>query len=109
MALLNRMANMTARIRVKLKGYDSVVLDRSTKSIIETAISTGAKVAGPIPLPTKKRKVAVNRSPFVYKSSMEHFEINTHKRVIDIIDPTPKTIDALQHLQMPAGVGIEIQ
>lgn len=100
---------MTARIRVKLKGYDSVVLDRSTKSIIETAISTGAKVAGPIPLPTKKRKVAVNRSPFVYKSSMEHFEINTHKRVIDIIDPTPKTIDALQHLQMPAGVGIEIQ
>jgi small subunit ribosomal protein S10 len=103
------MANMTAKIRVKLKGYDSVVLDKSTKSIIETAISTGAKVAGPIPLPTKKRKVAVNRSPFVYKSSIEHFEINTHKRVIDIIDPTPKTIDALQHLQMPAGVEIAIQ
>ncbi|OGC42743.1 30S ribosomal protein S10, partial [candidate division WS6 bacterium RIFOXYD1_FULL_33_8] len=69
----------------------------------------GAKVAGPIPLPTKKRKMAVNRSPFIYKSSIEHFEIGTHKRVIDIIDPTPKTIDALQHLQMPAGVGIEIQ
>ena len=103
------MANMTAKIRVKLKGYDSIVLDKSTKSIIETAVSTGAKVAGPVPLPTRKRKVAVNRSPFIYKSSIEHFEINTHKRVIDIIDPTPKTIDALQHLQMPAGVDIAIQ
>ena len=100
---------MTARIRVKLKGYDAIVLDKSTKSIVETAVSTGAKVAGPVPLPTRKRKIAVNRSPFIYKSSMEHFEINTHKRVIDIIDPTPKTIDALQHLQMPAGVDIEIQ
>ncbi len=103
------MSDGTAKIRVKLKGYDAVVLDRSAKSIIETAISTGAKVAGPIPLPTRKRKVAVNRSTFIYKSSVEHFEIGTHKRVIDIIDPTPKTIDALQHLQMPAGVGIEIQ
>ena len=99
----------TAKIRVKLKGYDSVVVDKSAKSIIETAISTGAKVAGPIPMPTRKRKIAVNRSPFIYKSSIEHFEIDTHKRVIDIIDPTPKTIDALQHLQMPAGVGVEIQ
>lgn len=98
-----------AKIRVKLRGYDAVVLDRSAKSIIESAISTGAKVAGPIPLPTRKRKVAVNRSTFIYKSSIEHFEISTHKRVIDIIDPTPKTIDALQHLQMPAGVEIEIQ
>jgi len=103
------MSDTGPKIRVKLKGYDSVVLDKSAKSIIETAISTGAKVAGPIPLPTKRRKVAVNRSPFIYKSSIEHFEIGTHKRVIDIIDPTPKTIDALQHLQMPAGVGIEIQ
>jgi small subunit ribosomal protein S10 len=103
------MANNTARIRVKLKGYDSVVVDKSAKSIIETAISTGAKVAGPIPLPTKRRRIAVNRSPFIYKSSMEHFEISTHKRIIDIIDPTPKTIDALQHLQMPAGVDIGIQ
>ena len=103
------MSDTGPKIRVKLKGYDSVVLDKSATSIIETAISTGAKVAGPIPLPTKRRKVAVNRSPFIYKSSIEHFEIGTHKRVIDIIDPTPKTIDALQHLQMPAGVGIEIQ
>ncbi len=103
------MSEIGSKIRVKLKGYDAVVLDRSSKSIIETAISTGAKVAGPIPLPTRNRKLAVNRSPFIYKSSIEHFEISTHKRVIDIIDPTPKTIDALQHLQMPAGVGIEIQ
>lgn len=103
------MADNIAKIRVKLKGYDSVVVDKSAKSIIETAISTGAKVAGPIPLPTRRRRIAVNRSPFIYKSSMEHFEINTHKRIIDIIDPTPKTIDALQHLQMPAGVDIGIQ
>ena len=103
------MSETSSKFRVKLKGYDSLVLDKSSRSIIETAISTGAKVAGPIPLPTRKRKIAVNRSPFIYKSSIEHFEINTHKRVIDIIDPTPKTIDALQHLQMPAGVGIEIQ
>jgi small subunit ribosomal protein S10 len=102
------MADITAKIRVKLKGYDSVVLDKASKRIVETAISTGAKVAGPIPLPTRIRKVAVNRSPFIYKSSVEHFEIGTHKRIIDIIDPTPKTIDALQHLQMPAGVGIDI-
>lgn len=102
------MAEITAKIRVKLQGYDSVVLDKAAKSIVETAVSTGAKVAGPIPLPTKTRKVAVNRSPFIYKSSIEHFEIGTHKRIIDVIDPTPKTIDALSHLQMPAGVGIDI-
>ena len=103
------MANSTARIRVKLKGYDAVVVDRSAKSIIETAIGTGAKVAGPIPLPSKRRKIAVNASPFIYKSSIEHFEIQTHKRIVDIIDPTPKTIDALSHLQMPSGVDIAIQ
>ena len=73
-----------------MKGYDFVVVDKSAKSIIETAISIGAKVAGPIPLPTKKRKVAVNRSPFIYKSSIEHFEINTHKRIIDIIETTDR-------------------
>ena len=103
------MGNSTARIRVKLKSFDPVVLDRSARSILETAVSTGAKVAGPIPLPSKKRVFAVNRSPFIYKSSIEQFEIKTHKRVIDIIDPTPKTIDALSHLDMPAGVEIEIQ
>jgi small subunit ribosomal protein S10 len=103
------MVKEIARIRVKLQGYDSVVVDKSAKSIMETAIGTGAKVAGPIPLPTKRKRFAVNRSPHVYKSSMEHFEIRTHKRIIDIVDPTAKTIDSLQHLQMPAGVEIEIQ
>ena len=97
------------RIRVKLQGYDSSVVDRSAKSIIETAVGTGAKVAGPIPLPTEKSRVAIKRSPFVYKSSFEHFETRIHKRIIDIVDPTPRTIESLQHLQMPAGVGIEIQ
>jgi len=94
---------------VKLQGYDSSVVDRSAKSIVETAIGTGARVVGPIPLPTKKRRFTVNRSPHVYKSSMEHFEIKTHKRVIDILDPTNKTIDSLQHLEMPSGIEIEIQ
>ncbi len=97
------------RIRVKLQGYDSSVVDRSAKSIMETAIGTGARVVGPIPLPTRKRRFTVNRSPHVYKSSMEHFEIKTHKRVIDILEPTNKTIDSLQHLEMPSGVEIEIQ
>ena len=85
------------------------MVDKSAKSIIETAVGTGAKVAGPIPLPTRSKRYSVNRSTHVYKSSMEHFEIKTHKRLIDIIEPTAKTIEALQHLQMPAGVGIEIQ
>ncbi len=103
------MVKQIARIRVRLQGYDSSVVDRSAKSIVETAIGTGARVVGPIPLPTKKRRFTVNRSPHVYKSSMEHFEIKTHKRVIDILDPTNKTIDSLQHLEMPSGVDIEIQ
>lgn len=102
------MVGKTATIRVKLKGYDARVVDRSAKSIIETAVRTGAKVSGPIPLPTRIQRYAVNRSTHVYKRSMEHFEIRTHKRLIDILEPTAQTIDALQHLQVPAGVGIEI-
>ncbi len=103
------MVKQISRIRVKLQGYDSSVVDRSAKSILETAIGTGARVVGPIPLPTRKKRWTVNRSPHVYKSSMEHFEIKTHKRVIDILEPTNKTIDSLQHLEMPSGVEIEIQ
>jgi small subunit ribosomal protein S10 len=103
------MANTFAKIRVKLRGYDPVVVDKSAKSIIETAVGTGAKVAGPVPLPTGRKLFSVNRSPHVYKNSMEHFEIKTHMRLIDIVDPTPKTIDALQHLQMPAGVHVTIK
>ncbi|MCA9374893.1 30S ribosomal protein S10 [Candidatus Dojkabacteria bacterium] len=103
------MSKDSAKIRVKLRGYDAVVVDKSAKSIIEAAISTGARVSGPIPLRKRKKVFAVNRSPHVYKSSMEHFKVETHLRLIDIIDPTPKTIEALQHLQMPAGVGFEIK
>ncbi len=103
------MVKQIARIRVKLQGYDSSVVDRSAKNIMETAIGTGARVIGPIPLPTKRKRITVNRSPHVYKSSMEHFEIKTHKRVIDILEPTGKTIDSLQHLEMPSGVEVEIQ
>lgn len=103
------MANKLPKIRVKLEGFDPVVVDKSVKNLVEAAVATGAKVAGPVPLPTRSQKFAVNRSPHVYKSSMEHFVIRTHKRLVDIVEPTAKTIDALQHLQMPSGVGIEIQ
>lgn len=96
------------KIRVKITGFDPIVVDNSAKSIIETAIGTGAKVVGPVPLPTRNKRFAVNRSPHVYKTSMEHFDLRTHKRMVDIVSPTPKTIDALQHLQLPAGVGVEI-
>jgi small subunit ribosomal protein S10 len=102
------MAAGPTKIRVKLKGFDARVVDRSAKSIIETAIRTGAKVSGPIPLPTRVQRFAVNSSPHIDKRSMEHFEMRTHKRLIDILDPTPQTIDALQHLQVPAGVGIVV-
>jgi small subunit ribosomal protein S10 len=97
------------RIRIKLKAYDNKVMDQSTKQIIDTAIRTGANVAGPIPLPTDKKKYTVNKSPFVYKDTREQFEMRTHKRLIDITEPTPKTIDNLMNLSLPAGVDIEIK
>lgn len=100
---------MQQKIRIKIKGYDSKVVENAVKQIIDTAIRTGAKVAGPIPLPTRKRKVTVLRSPHVDSKSKEHFEIRTHKRLIEILDPTSKTIDSLTHLQLAAGVGIEIK
>ena len=96
------------KIRVKLRGYDAKVVDKAAASIIETAVRTGAKVSGPVPLPVKREVYAVNKSPYVDKRSMEHFEIRTHKRLIDIIEPTAKTIDSMQHLQVPAGVDIQI-
>lgn len=97
------------RIRVRLKSYDARVIDDSAEEILDTAIRTGAKVAGPIPLPTDKERFTVNTSPFIDKDAREHFEIRTHKRIIDIIEPTPKTLDALMHLELPAGVDIEIR
>jgi len=97
------------KIRIKLKSYDHEVIDRSAKKIVETVENSGAKVSGPIPLPNKKNVYCVIRSPHADKDSREHFEIRTHKRLIDIIDPTPKTVDLLMRLNLPAGVGIEIK
>lgn len=97
------------RIRIRLKAYDYRVLDQSAREIVETAQRTGANVAGPIPLPTVKNKFCVLRSPHVDKKSREQFEIRTHKRLIDIIEPTPQTVDALMKLDLPAGVDVEIK
>ncbi len=97
------------RIRIRLKGYDHWILDQSAKKIVDTAKRAGASVSGPIPLPTAKEVYCVLRSPNVDKKSREHFEIRTHKRLIDILDPAPQTIDALMQLDLPAGVDIEIK
>ena len=97
------------RIRIRLKSFDHRVLDASSKEIVETAKRTGARVAGPIPMPTRIERLTVNRSPFVNKKSMEQFEIRTHKRLLDIIDPTIKTVDELKKLNLPAGVDIKIK
>jgi small subunit ribosomal protein S10 len=97
------------KIRIRLKAYDHRVLDQSASDIVETAKRTGARVGGPIPLPTRIESYCVNRSPHVDKKSMEHFEIRTHKRLLDIIDPTIKTVDELKKLNLPAGVDITIK
>jgi small subunit ribosomal protein S10 len=97
------------RIRVRLKSYDARVIDACCQQILDTAIRTGAKVMGPIPLPTKRTVYAINKSPFIDKDSRDHFEMKVHKRLIDIISPTDKTIDSLTHLELPAGVNIEIK
>lgn len=107
------MANTTVvtseKIRIRLKAYDHVVLDQSAEKIVETAKKTGAKVSGPIPLPTQKEVVTILRSPHMNKDSREQFEMRTHKRVIDILYPTQKTVDTLMKLELPAGVDIEIK
>ncbi len=97
------------RLRIRLKAYDHRILDESARRIVEVAERTGARVIGPIPLPTKRERFTVIRSPFIDKDSQEHFEIRTHKRLIDVLDPDPKTIDQLMRLNLPAGVDIEIK
>lgn len=97
------------KIRIRLRAYDHTVLDKSTIDIVETAKRTGAKVAGPMPLPTRIEKFSVNRSPHVNKKSAEQFEIRTHKRMLDIVDPTSRTVDELRKLNLPAGVDINIR
>jgi small subunit ribosomal protein S10 len=99
----------TQRIRVKLKSFDHRVIDEASQKIVDTAIQTGARVIGPVPLPTRRKLMAVLTSPHVDKNARDHFQILTHKRLIDIVSPTGKTIDALMHLELPAGVGIEVK
>lgn len=97
------------RIRIKIRAYDNKIIDQATRTIIDTAERTGAAVVGPVPLPTQKKIFTVNKSTFVHKDARDQYEMRTHKRLIDILDPTPKTIDALTHLNLPAGVDIEIK
>ena len=97
------------KVRIRLKAYDHKILDQSAAQIVETAENTGARVAGPVPLPTRIEKYCVIRSPFIDKDSQEQFEIRTHKRLIDVLDPSQKTISALMRLNLPAGVDIEIK
>ena len=96
------------KIRIKLKAYDHVLIDQSARKIVDTAKKTGAKVSGPVPLPTNKEVVTILRAPHKYKASREQFEMRTHQRLIDILLPTPKTVDSLMRLDLPAGVDIEI-
>ncbi|MBI2024098.1 30S ribosomal protein S10 [Candidatus Giovannonibacteria bacterium] len=97
------------KLRIRVRGYDHKILDSSVKQIVDTALRYGGEVVGPVPLPTEIRKYTVNRSTFVYKNAREQFEMRVHKRLLDIINVTPKIIDALTNLNLPAGVDIEVK
>ncbi len=97
------------KIRIKIRAYDHKVIDQSAKQIVETVLRYGAQISGPVPLPTEIRKYTVNRSTFVHKDAREQYEMRMHKRIIDILNPNPKVIDALMNLNLPAGVDIEIK
>lgn len=101
--------NRTAKLRIKLKSFDYRLLDKSSSEIVETAKRTGARVAGPVPLPTRINRYCVLRSPHVDKNSREHFEVRTHKRIVDILEPTQQTIDSLMKLDLASGVEVEIK
>lgn len=97
------------RVRIKIRAYDNKIIDAAAKTIIDTAQRNSAQVVGPVPLPTEKNKFSVNRATFVHKTAVEQYEMRTHKRLIDILNPTPKAIDALMNLNLPSGVDIEIK
>ena len=97
------------KIRIKIRAYDHKIIDQSTKTIMDTVARTGAKVLGPMPLPTEKKKYTVLRSSFVHKDSRDQYEMRIHKRLLDILEPTPKTVDSLTNLNLPAGVDVEIK
>ncbi|MBI4434392.1 30S ribosomal protein S10 [Candidatus Uhrbacteria bacterium] len=98
-----------ARIRIKIRAYDHKIIDESSKTIVEAAKRSGANVRGPVPLPTERRRYTVNRSPFIDKDARDQYEMRIHKRLLDIVDPTPKTIEVLTSLSLPAGVSIEVK
>lgn len=100
---------MAQKIRIRLKAYDHRVLDQAASTIVATALRTGAHVAGPVPLPTRIQKYTVNRAPFIDKDSREQFEMRVHNRIVDVLDPNPKVVDALMRLNLPSGVHIEIK
>ncbi len=97
------------KIRIKIRAYDHKIIDQSTRTIMETVERTGAKILGPIPLPTEKKKYTVLKSSFVHKDARDQYEMRIHKRLLDILDPTPKTVDSLTSLNLPAGVDVEIK
>lgn len=99
----------SARIRVKIRAYDNKIIDKSTKTIIDTALRSGATIVGPVPLPTEKTKYTVLRATFVHKNARDQFEMRVHKRLIDIVNPSAKTVDELSNLNLPSGVDIEIK
>ena len=108
-AVMEKEAPVQPKIRIRISAYDHKVIDQSAKQIIETALRTGANIAGPIPLPTRKSTFTVVKSPHVYKKGREQYEMRVHKRLIDITDPTPKTVDSLMNLTLPAGCDAEIK
>ena len=104
-----KVPDIKQRIRIRLKAYDHKVIDQAAKQIIDTALRNGANLAGPIPLPTERSSFTVVKSPHVYKKGREQFEMRVHKRIIDVFEPTPKTIDSLMNLSLPAGCDVEIK
>jgi len=106
---VNAKADEGVRVRLKIRAYDHKIIDQATRTIVEAVLRTGAQVAGPVPLPTDITKYTVNRSPFIDKNSREQFEMRVHKRLLDILNPKPKTIDELMNLVLPAGVDVDIK
>lgn len=104
-----RTEEATNKLRIRIRAYDNKVIDTSVRQIVDTARRYGGNIVGPVPLPTEIRKYTVNRSTFVHKNAREQFEIRVHKRIVDILDPTPKIVDALTNLNLPAGVDIEVK
>lgn len=109
MAIKKPEAELQARIRIKIKAYDSKIIDQSARKIIETVERAGSHVLGPIPLPTQIHKMTVNRSTFVHKNARDQYEMRVHKRLIDIVDPNPRTVEQLTNIDLPAGVEVEIK